>query len=192
MTYAADEITKRLRAWREGDPDALNPVLTVVLSNLRAIARRIPQQGSTLNTTALVHEAWMRLAGADSDIADREHFFALAARAMRQILIDHARACRRQKRGGAAVPVTLTDDYGLTESQIEQLVVIDDLLNRLEAEQPRRCHIFEMRFFAGFSVEELARELNVSENTVIRDYRLACVWLRLHFHTDNGTAGDGA
>lgn len=137
-----------------------------------------------------MNEAWLRIAGADASISDREHFFALAARAMRHVLIDHARACRRQKRGGGAVQVTLTDESVLTDTQVEQLLLIDDLLGRLEAEQPRRCRVFEMRFFGGFSVEELSRELNVSENTVIRDYRLACVWLRLHFD-ENRTAGAG-
>lgn len=191
MALSSDDITKRLRAWQEGDSKALDPVLPVVLANLRAIGRRIPKQGSTLNTTALVNEAWLRIAGADAPISDREHFFALAARAMRHVLIDHARACRRQKRGGGAVQVTLTDESGLTDTQVEQLLLIDDLLDRLEAEQPRRCRVFEMRFFGGFSVEEISRELNVSENTVIRDYRLACVWLRLHFD-ENPIAGGGA
>lgn len=192
VAFTSDELTKRLREWQQGDRTALDPVLPVVLANLRAIARRIPRQGSTLNTTALVNEAWLRIAGADGEISDREHFFALAARAMRQILIDHARACQRQKRGGGAVQVTLTDASGLTEAQIEQLLIIDDLLEHLEKQQPRRCRVFEMRFFAGFSVEELARELKVSENTVIRDYRLACAWLRLHFNDAGLSGGAGA
>lgn len=192
VALTSGDLTKLLRAWRQGDRSALDPVLPVVLANLRAIARRIPRQGSTLNTTALVNEAWLRIAGADSEISDREHFFALAARAMRQILIDHARTCQRQKRGGGAVQVTLTDAAPLTDTQIEQLLIIDDLLEHLEKEQPRRCRIFEMRFFAGFSVEELARELEVSENTVIRDYRLACAWLRLHFNDAGLSRGAGA
>lgn len=173
-----------------GDHSALDSVLPAVLANLRLIARRLPKQGSTLSTTALVNEAWLRIAAADSEVSDREHFFALAARSMRQVLIDHARTCHRQKRGGGAPQVTLTDESGLTDTQIEQLLIIDDLLDRLETEQPRRCRVFEMRFFAGFSVDEVAKDLKVSNNTVIREYRLACAWLRFHF--DNSAQSSGA
>jgi RNA polymerase sigma factor (TIGR02999 family) len=151
-----------------------------MLTNLRAIARRLNKPASTLNTTALVHEAYLRLAGAGFEMNDREHFLALVARAMRQILIDHARAQRRLKRGGAE-QVTLTDATALTEPQIEQLFAIEELLDALGREHPRRQRVFEMRFYAGVSVEEAAKALCVSENTVIRDYRLACAWLRYHF-----------
>jgi RNA polymerase sigma factor (TIGR02999 family) len=192
VSFTADEITKRLRAWRFGDRSALDSVLPAVLANLRLIARRIPRQGSTLNATALVNEAWLRISAADSEFTDREHFFALAARSMRQVLIDHARTCHRHKRGGGAPKVTLTDDSGLTDTQIEQLLIIDDLLDRLEKEQPRRCRIFEMRFFAGFSVDELAEDLKVSNNTIIREYRLACAWLRFHFDSSVLGGGTGA
>ena len=177
------EITRKLQEWCHGDLSALDELMPFMLANMRAIARRIPKNGLTLNTTALVNETWMRLAGADLEISDREHFLALVARAMRQIVIDHARAWQRSKRGGGAVQITLADDTGLTEPQFEQLVQIDEMLERLESDHPRRCRIFEMRFFAGFSVEEVAQSLGVSENTVIRDFRLACAWLRFHFQS---------
>lgn len=141
----------------------------------------MPKRGLTLNTTALVNEAWLRFAGINLELSDREHFVSLVARAMRQILVDHARTQQRLKRGAGAARVTLTESSALTESQVEELVVIDELLERLENENPRRCRIFEMRFFSGFSVEEIAEALRVSGNTVIRDYRLACAWLRFHF-----------
>jgi RNA polymerase sigma factor (TIGR02999 family) len=175
------EITRKLQAWSRGDGSAVEELLPFLVANMRVVARRMPKRGRTLNTTALVNEAWLRLAGANIEFSDREHFLAIVARAMRHILTDHARAQQALKRGGGIAPATLAEDVELTDSQIEQLLIIEDLLEHLESENPRRCHIFEMRFFAGFSVEELAQALSVSENTVIRDYRLACAWLRSHF-----------
>lgn len=187
---SADEITRKLRAWREGDESALDQLLPFVLANMRAIARRLPSKGETLNTTSLVNETWVRLSTMKSEPGDREHFFALISRAMRQILIDHARGRKRLKRGGGMAPVPLEDDLHLDDSRIEELLIIDDLLTRLELEHPRRRQIFEMRFFGGFTVDELSHTLDVSANTVIRDYRLACAWLRFHFN--RGVAAGGA
>jgi RNA polymerase sigma factor (TIGR02999 family) len=175
-----DEITQRLKAWGSGDESALEPLLPFVLTNLRAIARRMHKPASTLNTTALVNEAYIRLTAAGFEANDREHFLALVARAMRQILIDHARAQRRLKRGGGIAQVTLTESALLMDAQVEKLLAIDELLDGLGREHPRYCRIFEMRFFAGVSVEDAAKSLHLSENTVIRDYRLACAWLRFH------------
>ena len=172
------DITQQLRSWGQGDDAALEALLPFMIANLRAISARLNKRGSTLNTTALVNEAYLRLAGAGFEANDREHFLALAARAMRQILVDHARAQHRLRRGGGAVQVTLTDSAALTDPRIEQLLAIDEVLDALGREHPRRRRIFEMRFFAGLTVEELAKELHVSENTIIRDYRLACAWLR--------------
>jgi RNA polymerase sigma factor (TIGR02999 family) len=152
-----------------------------MLANLRAIARRMRKHGSTLNTTALVNETYLRLVGAGFEPNDREHFLALVARAMGQILVDHARAQRRLKRGGGRAQVTLTESTALTDAHIDELLAIQDLLDGLGREHPRRRRIFEMRFFAGVSVDEAAQALHISENSVIRDYRLACAWLRFHF-----------
>ena len=176
-----DEITRRLQAWLQGDRAVLDELLPFLMANMRAIARRMPKAGPTLNTTALVNEAWIRLAGANFAPNDRKHFLALIARAMRQILIDHARGRLREKRGAGAVHATLDDTVALTEAQIDQTLIIDELLNKLESEHSRRCKIFEMRFFGGFSVEEIAEGLDLSENTIISDYRLACAWLRTQF-----------
>jgi RNA polymerase sigma factor (TIGR02999 family) len=178
---AAGEITRSLRAWGQGDDSALEILMPFVITNLRAIARRMQKPGATLNTTALVNEAYLRLAGG-FEANDREHFLALVARAMRQILVDHARAQRRLKRGGGAGKATLTEASVLTDPQIEQILAIDELLDALAREHPRRRRVFEMRFFAGIPVEEAAETLGISENTVIRDYRLACVWLRFHLN----------
>jgi RNA polymerase sigma factor (TIGR02999 family) len=118
--------------------------------------------------------------GTDGEANDREHFLALVARAMRQILIDHARSQRCLKRGGGIARVTLAESTLLMDAQVEKLLAIDELLDALGREYPRRLRVFEMRFFAGVSVEEAARSLQVSENSIIRDYRLACAWLRFH------------
>ena len=184
------EITQKLQAWSKGDRSALDELLPFLMANMRMIAKRMPKQSLTLNTTALVNETYLHLAGAVPEPVDREHLLALIARAMRHILIDHARAQQRLKRGAGSAPVTLTEDAEMTEPRIEQLLIIDDLLSQLEGEYPRRCRVFEMRYFGGFSVEELAPALGVSENTIIRDYRLACAWLRLHF--EPSPAGRGA
>lgn len=190
-TVRADhEITRKLRAWREGDEAARDELLPFILANMRAIARRLPKDGQTLNTTSLVNETWIRLSSMDSEPGDREHFLATIARAMRHILIDHARTRQRIKRGGGVAPVTLREDLELSGSQLEELLIIDDLMSELERHHARRKRIFEMRFFGGFSVEELAQALNLSENTIIRDYRLACAWLRFHF--DRSSAAQGA
>lgn len=177
----SDDITGKLQAWRQGDRGALEELLPFLLGNMRGIARRLARDGATLNTTALVNETYLRLAGSDLEITSREHFLALVARAMRHILIDHARTQRRLKRGAGMVRVTLTEDVELTGAHIEQLLEIDDLLRRLETENPRRCQTFEMRFFAGLTVQGIAEALQVSERTVVREYRLACAWLRFHF-----------
>lgn len=174
------DITRNLRAWGGGDDSALEELMPFMLANLRAIARRLHKPHATLDTTALVHEAYLRLARTGFEANDRAHFLALAARAMRQILIDYARAQQRQKRAGGE-RVTLTDSTALTDAQIEQLFAIEELLDALGREYPRRRRVFDMRFFAGVSVEEAAQALQVSENAIIRDYRLACAWLRYHF-----------
>lgn len=180
MTTGVD-ITQKLRAWSAGDRSALDDLLPFLLANMRAIARRISKRGLTLETTALMNEAWLRLEGAGLHPSDREHFLALLARLMRHIVIDHARTRRRLKRGGGASAVTRHEYEELTEQRIDLLFAINDLLDRLEKEYPRRCRIFEMRFFGGYSVAELAEALSLSENTIIRDHRLACAWLRFHF-----------
>jgi len=175
----ADEITRNLRAWGQGDDSALEILLPFMVTNLRAIARRMHKPSPTLNTTALVNEAYLRLAGG-FEANDRQHFLALVARAMRQILVDHARTQQRLKRGGGQAQTTFAESMALTDPQIEQLLAIDELLDALGREYPRRRRIFEMRFFAGVSVEEAAQAMGLSENTIIRDYRLACAWFRFH------------
>jgi RNA polymerase sigma factor (TIGR02999 family) len=118
------DITRKLQAWMNGDTSVLEDLLPFVITNMRAIAHRTPKRGCTMSTTALVNEAWLHLSGAKSSPSDREHFLALVARAMRHILIDHARAQQRLKRGGGAADITLTEDLEITDSQVEQLLII--------------------------------------------------------------------
>src|SRR5262252_8328905 len=125
------EITRGLRAWGQGDDSVLDELMPFMLANLSAIARRMRKHGSTLNTTALVNETYLRLEGAGFETNDREHFLALVARAMGQILVDHARAQRRLKRGGGGAQVTLTESTALTDPQIDELLAIQDLLDGL-------------------------------------------------------------
>jgi RNA polymerase sigma factor (TIGR02999 family) len=174
-------ITQLLAAVRAGDPGSLDELFTLVYDELRAQARRHLHRAGrarTLNTTALVHEAWLKLAASDApDWEHRRHFFCVAARAMRQIVIDRARRRRATKREGRLDRVDLEERDLAVEAQAEQLFALDAALQRLEAEDTRLGQIVELRFFAGLSVEDTAEALGVSERTVKRDWRLARAFL---------------
>ncbi len=148
---------------------------------LRGVAHRHlerDQRDHTLGTTGLVHEAYLKLVGAErAQWNDRSHFFAVASRAMRQILTDYARTRTRQKRGGGAIHVTLDGALVAADRRSESLIALDECLERLEQVNPRRCRVVECRFFAGMSNTETAEALGVSLNTVKRDWTLARGWL---------------
>src|SRR5579884_2453427 len=179
-----NEISRLLRAWSGGDGTALDRLAPLVYPRLRALARqrrRNERAGHTLNTTALVNEAFVRLVGA-SQVAwqDRAHFFAFTAQLMRRILIDAARARSAAKRGGGierADRVVLDDLPGLPFTRAKELVALDEALQRLAKIDARKAEVVELRFFGGVSVEECAETLKVSPQTVMRDWRLARVWL---------------
>ncbi|MEM6337430.1 MAG: sigma-70 family RNA polymerase sigma factor, partial [Bacteroidota bacterium] len=133
--------------------------------------------GETLNTTALVHEAYLRLVGQDGAWADRSHFYGTAAKAMRHILIDHARRKTAAKRGGDNVHVPLDDVIVMSEERAGELIVLDEALSKLEAVDPRRSQIVECRFFAGLSIKETAEIMDISTATVSREWRVAKAWL---------------
>ena len=177
---AAHDVTALLDHWSRGDPHALDRLLPLVYRELRAIAARQlrhERHGHTLQPTALVHEAYLLLVGQRNvDWQNRAHFFALCGRLMRRILVDHARSRRFLKRGGGAIRVTLSDGLVLSERTTD-LVALDDALNALAAIDPRKSQVVEMRFFAGLSVVETAEALSVSPETVMRDWKLAKVWL---------------
>lgn len=175
------DITGYLEAWRNGDQAAFDRLLELVHAELRRLARlqmRRERPGHTLDPTALVNEAYMRLAGrADVPWRDRAHFFAVCAQVMRHVLVDHARARGREKRGGDAVRIPLEGPALLTPNRAEELVALDAALQDLEAVDPRKGRIVELRYFAGLSVEETAEVLGVSPATVGREWRQARAWL---------------
>jgi RNA polymerase sigma factor (TIGR02999 family) len=175
------EITALLRAVGQGDRSALDRLFEQVYGELRRIARRqlrTALPAATLDTTALVHEAYLKLSGGGPwSTRDRSHFYALTAQAMRRVLIDHARRRTRQKRGGRMVALALDDlDLPVIERG-EELIALDQALARLEAVDPELASLVEWRFFAGLSVEEIAELREVSDRTVKRHWRLARAFL---------------
>jgi RNA polymerase sigma-70 factor (ECF subfamily) len=173
--------TALLLAWGHGDQAAFDQLMPLVHDELRRLARRQmghERQGHTLQATALVNEAYLRLINVNRiRWQNRAHFFAMSARVMRRILVDAARAKGYQKRGGGAQQVTLDEALVVTEEPGRDLVALDDALKALAAIDPRKSQIVEMRYFGGLSIEETAEALHVSGDTVMRDWRLAKVWL---------------
>lgn len=175
-----DRVTHLLRSWRRGDDEARDRVVALVYEELHRLAdRRMrgERQGHTLQPTALVNEAFLRLAGADVPWQDRTHFYAVAARTMRRVLVDHARAKRRQKRGGGLREVTLEDAAIVGPERPVDMIALDGALDRLGEQDERKARAIELHYFAGMSYEELAEVLGVSPATVHRDLRLARAWL---------------
>lgn len=177
----AGEVTVLLHRMHAGDSAALGRLLPLVYDELRAAARRAlarEQPGHTLHPSDLVHEAYFKLVGAGgTDWQDRAHFHAVAARTMRQVLVEHARRRLAGKRGGGAVHVTLGDVESARPAGDEELVALDDALERLDAVQPRLRTLVEHRYFGGLSERETAEVLGVSERTVQRDWARARAWL---------------
>ena len=175
------DVTRLLQAWCRGEESALERLVPLVYRELHLRARRCmagERQQHSLQTTALIHEAYLRLVGPSPvDWESRGHFFAVAARVMRRILVDHARARRAQKRGGAGQAVTLDEQLVVAGGPDRDLVSLDDALQALATFDERKARVVEMRFFGGLSVEETAEVLKVSPQTVLRDWKLAKVWL---------------
>lgn len=174
-------ITSLLRAAEGGDHDAIDTLFAQVYEELRRLARSVVRSGppsATLNTTALVHETFLKLSqGQTWSLRDRQHFFATAARAMRFILIDHARRRSRAKRDFGAIPAVLEESQVGRLERSEELLAVDEALQRLEAEDPELAKIVNWRFFAGLSHEEIAELMEVSERTVKRHWRVARAFL---------------
>jgi RNA polymerase sigma-70 factor, ECF subfamily len=180
MTPAPSEVSRLLRAWNLGKRSALDEVMPLVYAELRKIAKRELRRqpaGQTLEATALIHEAYLRLV--DQSVVrwqSRAHFFGVAAKAMRHILVDHARSRRAAKRGGAAQRVSLEVAVQTVERAVD-LVALDDALRDLAATDHRKSDVVELKYFGGLTVREIAEVLHVSEETVARDWRLARAWL---------------
>jgi RNA polymerase sigma factor (TIGR02999 family) len=175
------EVTVLLRAWGGGDKQALDRLAPLVYRELHRIAGRLmagQRPNHTLQATALINEAYVRLVDAsEASWQDRAHFFALCASAMRRILIDHARARASAKRGGGQIVLELDEGLAAAPSPAANLLELDDALKRLSELDPRKSQVVELRFFGGLNLEETAEALKVSTKTVQRDWDLARAWL---------------
>jgi len=181
MTRPPHEVTELLVAWSEGDRAALDQLTPLVYEELHRLARNHmsrERQGHTLQTSALVNEAYLRLIDQKNvRWQNRAQFFSIASRLMRRILVDHARSHRYAKRGGDIRRVSLDEAAVLAQESAAELVALDDALKSLAALDPRKCQVVELRFFGGMSVEESAEVLGVSVVTVMRDWSTAKAWL---------------
>ena len=180
-TPPAHDVTRLLAAWQAGDESALERLMPLVYRELQDIASRYLRRedvGHTLQTTALVHEAYLRLVGADQPWEGRRHFFAVAATTMRRILVDHARARRRIKRGGGSRPVELEQIASPDDTDPVDILALDEALTALSREDSRKAQAIELHYFGGLNYAETAEALGVAEATVHRDLRFARAWLR--------------
>jgi RNA polymerase sigma factor (TIGR02999 family) len=178
----SDTVTTLLLGWRQGKAAARDRLLSVVYNELHQLAShylRPERRDHTLQPTALVHELYLRLFTKTEPITwqNRAHFFAVAAQTLRRILVDHARAHHAEKRGGAQVKLSLTVAQGLSEERAEDLVALDEALERLAQLQPRLAQVVELRFFGGLREDEIAEVIGVSPITIKRDWKVARAWL---------------
>jgi RNA polymerase sigma factor (TIGR02999 family) len=180
------EVTQLLGQWGGGDQQALDDLMPLVYEELRRLAHRHmagERAGHTLQATALVNEAYLKLKDQrGAQWRNRAQFFAVAAHMMRRILVDYARQHARAKRGGGAQQVTLDEAMLVSNDKADEMLALDDALQKLEQFDKRKCQVAVMRFFAGLSVEETAEALAISVETVTRDWRLARAWLRTELH----------
>jgi RNA polymerase sigma factor (TIGR02999 family) len=181
MAPSSHEVTRLLADWRGGDQEALDRLMALVYDELRRIAGRYmrgERENHTLQTSALVNEAFLRLADhRNIDWQNRAHFFGVAAHAMRHVLVDHARSRDRLKRGGGALKVALDEAVDVADEEAAELVALDDALRSLAAFDERKARVVELRYFGGLTTEEAAEVLGVSPATVERDWSAARAWL---------------
>ena len=194
MAPSIQHVTRLLRAWGQGEDAALEELLPLVHQELRRLARRYmfgERPGHTLQTTALVNEAYLRLVNSRQvNWQNRVHFFAISAQLMRRILVDYARARGSQKRGGGVPKVTLDEELMAPQEKGHDLVALDDALKALAHIDPRKCKVIELRFFGGLSVDETAEVLKISPDTILRDWRLAKAWLAREMRKTGATKND--
>jgi RNA polymerase sigma factor (TIGR02999 family) len=177
----SNQVTELLARWRTGERQALDSLMPLVYDELRRLARHYvarERPGHTLQTTALVHEAYVRLVGQHPpEWKDRAHFFGVAARLMRQILVDHARASQAEKRGGGCPKVTLAGDLVAANGREIDILALDDALETLTRLNPQQGQIVELRFFSGLSIEDTSEVMGISPATVKRSWTTARAWL---------------
>jgi RNA polymerase sigma factor (TIGR02999 family) len=181
MPESQAEITQLLRKWSKGDAKSLDQLMGLVYKELRRLASYQLERergGHTLQSTALVHEVYLRLCGS-SDLSwqDRAHFFAVAARVMRRVLVDYARRQGAEKRGGSAVRTMLGEALEVPGDEATDLTALNEALDQLESFDARKCQVVELRFFGGLSAKEIAAVLGTTEATVRRDWTIARAWL---------------
>jgi RNA polymerase sigma-70 factor (ECF subfamily) len=189
------DVTQLLVAWGEGDEAAFQQLVPLVYAELKRIARRHmygESEGHVLQTTALVHEAYLKMVSQKNvQFQNRAHFFAVSSQQMRCILVDIARSRLRQKRGSNAPLVSLDDAPTLSMSRAAEFVALDDALQELAKLDLRRSRVVEMRYFGGMTLEETAAALNISDDTVLRDWNAAKAWLYMELNKSSGAAATG-
>jgi RNA polymerase sigma factor (TIGR02999 family) len=180
METGGGDVTQLLRAMRAGDQAAAESLLPLVYSELHNLARaymRRERPDHTLQATALINEAYLRLVGENIDWSSRAHFIGIAAHVMRQVLVDYARAHNAQRRAGGLRRVEMQDDLAVSPERLEEVALVDEALSRLAAKNPRQARVVELRYFGGLSVEQIAQLLDVAPRSVKRDWSLARIWL---------------
>jgi RNA polymerase sigma-70 factor (ECF subfamily) len=179
-TTTQSGVTQLLHAMRTGDAKAADQLLPLVYKELHRLAKsymRRERDGHTLQPTALVNEAYMRLANDDVDWQNRAHFIGIAANVMRHVLVDYARQRNAQFRGGGLKQVELKDDVAVVKQRLDEAIMLDEALDRLAKEKPRQARIVELRYFGGLSVEQVASIMGIAPRSVKRDWALARIWL---------------
>jgi RNA polymerase sigma-70 factor, ECF subfamily len=174
------QVTQLLKAMRAGDARAAENLLPLVYAELHRLARsymRRERPDHTLQATALINEAYLRLVGEDVDWNSREHFIGLAAHVMRRVLVDYARTRNAEQRGGGLKRVEMQDDLAISAEQLDQVEELDEALKKLEKENPRQARVVELRYFGGLSVEQIGAMLQIAPRSVKRDWALARIWL---------------
>jgi RNA polymerase sigma factor (TIGR02999 family) len=180
MEIEKGQVTKLLKAMAKGDREAADKLLPLVYGELHRLASsymRNERPDHTLQATALINEAYLRLAREDTDWNSREHFIGVAANVMRRVLVDYARAHRAEQRGGGLKRVEMQDELALSVEKLEEVEALDEALSNLEGHNPRQAKVVELRYFGGLSVEQIASLLQVSPRSVKRDWSLARIWL---------------
>lgn len=193
MAPQAHDVTSLLVASSKGDQEALNQLLPLVYDELRHLADRYlhrERQDHTLQATALVHEAYLRLIDQRVSWANRAHFFGVAAEMMRRILIDHARSRQAAKRGSGGIKISLDDVLDLTDERAADLIALDDALKALAEFDPQKAKVVELRFFGGLSIEETAAVLGLGTATITRQWRMAKAWLYHQLSNTDETTSD--
>ena len=181
--HETHEVTQLLARWGEGDENALEQLTPIVYERLHQLAQsafRNEHGAQTLQPTAVVNEAWLKLASSKLDLKDRHHFYALAARMMRRILVNHALARKAAKRGGGQVLLTLQEDQLSQDSENEDVLALNEALEALAQQDEQLEQLLELHYFGGYTVGEIAEALEVSESTAKRQLRFARAWVRRH------------